>query len=180
MRKISASTIFEERIPPPAYSLVFLIQLSVFQLLLGALSAFTVHKSSIDLCRNRNAFVFRSRQKRTPRFSVDDGNTSNGPPIDLDLFDENIPICNQVVLVGRIGIVPEPRYLPDGKVVLNVGLAVKRQYNPYERKALNVNYGEEETDWFTLELWGKNAEFMAQYVTKGARVGVSGSLFIER
>lgn len=122
-----------------------------------------------------NALIFGAR-KRTQIRSTDDNNVGSN----IDLFDESIAICNQVILVGRIGLVPEPRYLPDGKVVLNVGLAVKRQYNSYERKALNVNYGEEETDWFTLELWGKNAEFMAQYVTKGARVGVSGSLFIER
>jgi single-strand DNA-binding protein len=178
MKKIiSASSIINF---PASFHPVFLIQLLVFQLLLGVLSAFTINKKSIDVGRNGNALVFRSTQ-RTPRFSgfTDDGNTS-GPPIEPDLFDESMPICNQVVLVGRIGMVPEPRYLPDGKVVLNVGLAVKRQYNSYERIALGVNYGEEETDWFTLQLWGKDAEFMAQYVTKGARVGVSGSLFIER
>mmetsp|Transcript_3635 Transcript_3635/g.5421 ORF Transcript_3635/g.5421 Transcript_3635/m.5421 type:complete len:267 (+) Transcript_3635:68-868(+) len=94
-------------------------------------------------------------------------------------WDENIEPLNQVVLVGRIGSNPEPKYLPDGKVVLNVSLAVKRQYNRLERKALKIKYGEEETDWFTLELWGQDAEFMSNYVTKGARIGVSGSLKID-
>jgi single-strand DNA-binding protein len=178
MKKIlSASTIINF---PASFHPVLLIQFLVFHLLLGVISAFTLNKKSIGVGRNGNALVFRSRQ-RTPSVSVsaDDGNTS-GPPIVPDLFDESMPICNQVVLVGRIGIVPEPRYLPDGKVVLKVGLAVKRQYNSYERIALGINYGEEETDWFTLEMWGKDAEFMAQYVTKGARVGISGSLLFDR
>jgi len=63
-----------------------------------------------------------------------------------------------------------------GNVVLNLRLAVKRKYHPLERKVRNIKSGEDETDWFNLELWGRDAEYAAKYVTKGARVGITGSL----
>jgi len=94
-------------------------------------------------------------------------------------FEDHIPQMNIVTLVGRVGATPDPRYFDDGKVVVNVGLAVKRKYHPLERKALNIKYGEEETDWFTLEIWGRDAEYASKFVTKGARVGVTGSLIID-
>lgn len=94
-------------------------------------------------------------------------------------FEEHLPKINSVTLVGRIGQNPEPRYFDDGKVVLRLGLAVKRKYHPLERQVKNIKYGEEETDWFNLELWGRDAEYAAKYVTKGARVGVTGSVNVD-
>ena len=91
-------------------------------------------------------------------------------------FEEHIPRMNSVTLVGRVGNDPEPRYFDDGKVVLNLSLAVKRKIHPLERKVRNIKYGEEGTDWYPLELWGRDAEFASKYVTKGARIGISGSL----
>lgn len=96
--------------------------------------------------------------------------------LSMEEFEEHIPKINTVTLVGRIGQDPEPRYFDDGKVVLRLGLAVKRKYHPLERQARNIRTGEEETDWFNLELWGRDAEYAGKYVTKGARVGVTGSL----
>ena len=100
-----------------------------------------------------------------------------------DLFDaENepfVPKINSVTLVGRVGQKPEPRYFGDNKVVLRLSLAVKRKYHPLERQARNIQSGEEETDWFNLELWGRDAEYASKYVTKGARIGVTGSLNVD-
>ena len=90
--------------------------------------------------------------------------------------EAHIPRLNIVTLVGRIGQTPVPKYFDDGKVVVSVSLAVKRKYHPLERKVKKIKYGEEETDWFNLELWGRDAEYAAKYVTKGARVGITGSL----
>lgn len=42
-----------------------------------------------------------------------------------------------------------------------------------QRKALGVVYGEEETDWFQLEMWNRDAEFAAKVCKKGGRVGVT-------
>jgi hypothetical protein len=84
-------------------------------------------------------------------------------------WDPSIPQFNRVVLTGRVGNDPEPRYFDDGQVVLNLSLACRRKYDQLERVALGIKSGEEETDWFGLEMWGRNAEFAAKYVTKGAR-----------
>mmetsp|Transcript_1765 Transcript_1765/g.2338 ORF Transcript_1765/g.2338 Transcript_1765/m.2338 type:complete len:304 (+) Transcript_1765:128-1039(+) len=100
----------------------------------------------------------------------------------LDLeepLDDFVPKINTVTLVGRIGQQPEPKYFDDNQVVLRLSLAVKRKYHPLERLALDIRNGEEETDWFNLELWGRDAEYAGKYVTKGARVGITGSLNID-
>lgn len=94
-------------------------------------------------------------------------------------FDEHLPKINTVTLVGRVGNDPEPRYFDDGKVVLNLSLAVKRKYHPLERKVRNIRSGEEETDWWPLELWGRDAEYVTNYVEKGTRFGVTGSLVMD-
>ena len=91
-------------------------------------------------------------------------------------FDEHLPKINTVTLVGRVGNAPEPRYFDDGKVVLNLSLAVKRKYHSLERKVRNIRSGEEETDWFPLEFWGRDAEYVTNYVEKGSRLGITGSL----
>uniref|UniRef100_A0A7R9W4H7 Single-stranded DNA-binding protein n=1 Tax=Pseudictyota dubia TaxID=2749911 RepID=A0A7R9W4H7_9STRA len=94
-------------------------------------------------------------------------------------FEDHIPRLNIVTLSGRVGNDPEPRYFDDGKVVLNLSLAVQRKYHPLERKVRNIKYGEEETDWFPLELWGRDAEFASNFVDKGARIGITGSLMMD-
>mmetsp|Transcript_7143 Transcript_7143/g.15394 ORF Transcript_7143/g.15394 Transcript_7143/m.15394 type:complete len:312 (+) Transcript_7143:85-1020(+) len=94
-------------------------------------------------------------------------------------FDEYVPKLNSVTLVGRTGNNPEPRYFDDGKVVLNLPLAVRRKYHPLERKVRNLSYQDDETDWFPLEFWGRDAEYVTKYVEKGTRIGVTGVLAMD-
>ena len=94
-------------------------------------------------------------------------------------FDEHLPQINAVTLVGRVGGDPEPRYFDDGKVVLNLSLAVRRKYHPLERKVRGIRSGEEETDWFPLEFWGRDAEYVTNFVEKGTRLGITGSLVMD-
>ncbi|KAL3800761.1 hypothetical protein ACHAW5_002475 [Stephanodiscus triporus] len=94
-------------------------------------------------------------------------------------FDEHLPQINSVTLVGRVGNDPEPRYFDDGKVVLNLSLAVRRKYHPLERKVREIRSGEEETDWFPLEFWGRDAEYVTNFVEKGTRLGITGSLVMD-
>mmetsp|Transcript_22412 Transcript_22412/g.48518 ORF Transcript_22412/g.48518 Transcript_22412/m.48518 type:complete len:256 (-) Transcript_22412:1285-2052(-) len=112
-----------------------------------------------------------------------DESIASEPTIDPDAaageFEEHIPRLNSVTLSGRAGSDPEPRYFDDGKVVLNLSLACKRKYHPLERKVRNIKYGEEETDWWSLELWGRDAEYASRFVTKGARIGVTGSVIMD-
>ena len=86
---------------------------------------------------------------------------------------------NTVHLTGRLGNDPEPRYFDDGKVVVNLSLACRRKYHGMERKLRKIQSGEEETDWYGLEIWGQTAEFVSKYVDKGTRVGVIGQLQID-
>lgn len=118
-------------------------------------------------------------------YSFDNTDTSLQTPtemysmLSIEEFEEHVPKINCVTLVGRVGQNPEPRYFDDGKVVLRLGLAVKRKYHPLERKIRDLKYGEEETDWYNLEFWGRDAEYAGKYVTKGARVGITGTLNID-
>lgn len=95
-------------------------------------------------------------------------------------WDETVARFNTVHLCGRIGGEPAARYLDNGQVVVNLSLAVQRKYHGLERKHLNIAYGQEETDWFGLEIWGQKAEFVSKYVDRGMRVCVIGTLQIDQ
>ncbi len=75
---------------------------------------------------------------------------------------------NSVTLVGRAGRDPEVRYFESGSVVANLTIAVNRRNR------------EDEPDWFNLEIWGKQAQVVADYVKKGSLVGVIGSYKLDR
>ena len=75
---------------------------------------------------------------------------------------------NSVTLVGRAGRDPEVRYFESGSVVANLTLAVNRRNRT------------DEPDWFNLEIWGKQAQVVADYVKKGSLIGVIGSFKLDR
>ena len=75
---------------------------------------------------------------------------------------------NVVALVGRIGNDPEMRYTPSGLAITKFRLGITRQ-----RKSES---GEQETDWLDIVTFGKTAEFVSQYLDKGAHVGVTGRI----
>ena len=68
-------------------------------------------------------------------------------------WDEKIARFNTIQLTGRVGNAPEARYFDDGKVVVNLSLASRRKYHGMDRKLNNIKMGEEETDWYGLEIW---------------------------
>jgi single-strand DNA-binding protein len=76
-------------------------------------------------------------------------------------------MLNSVVLVGRAGNRPDLRYFESGKVQAIFPLAVDR---PRRRDAEPV------TDWFQIELWGRQGEIASEYVRKGSLVGIEGRL----
>ena len=78
-------------------------------------------------------------------------------------------MLNSVVLVGHVGKDPQVRYYDSGKVQAVFSLAVDRPVRRGEG-------GEGVTDWFSIELWGKQAELAGSYVRKGSLVGVEGRL----
>ena len=75
---------------------------------------------------------------------------------------------NRVVLVGRLVRDPDVRALNDGKTVSKFTVAVDRRF-----KKKN---GEKEADFIPVVVFGKPAEFVAEYVKKGNMVSVAGRI----
>ena len=71
---------------------------------------------------------------------------------------------NHIVLVGRAGRDPEIRYFESGKVVTTFSMAVNRPMK------------DAQTDWFDIEIWGKQAEIAGEYVKKGSLIGIEGRI----
>jgi len=76
---------------------------------------------------------------------------------------------NKVMLIGNLGKDPEMRYTANGNAVTNFTMAVSRSFGSQEGRR-------EETEWFTIVVWNKLAEFVGQYALKGRKVFVEGRL----
>ena len=75
---------------------------------------------------------------------------------------------NKAVIVGRLVRDPDVRALSDGKTVSKFTVAVDRRFK-------NKN-GEKEADFIPVVVFGKPAEFVAEYVKKGNMVSVAGRI----
>ena len=73
---------------------------------------------------------------------------------------------NRVELLGRVGGDPEMRQSQGGTPITQFRMAT-------DRRRQN---GETEADWHSVVCWGRQAEAVAEYVRKGNRLYVSGSL----
>lgn len=78
---------------------------------------------------------------------------------------------NKVILVGNIGQDPETRYLPSGGAVTNATLATSESW-----KDKNTGENQERTEWHRIVFYNKLAEIVAEYVKKGSKLYVEGSL----
>jgi len=78
-------------------------------------------------------------------------------------------MANHVVIVGRLGQDPEIKYFESGSVKARFSLAVDRGFSK-ENKI---------TDWFTVEVWGKKAEFVGEWIKKGALISVTGQIQVD-
>lgn len=76
----------------------------------------------------------------------------------------------KVIVVGYLGGDPEMRYMPDGSAVTNFSLASSRRYS--DRSGQPVD----ETTWFRVSVWGRQAETANQYLSKGRMVLIEGRL----
>jgi single-strand DNA-binding protein len=62
------------------------------------------------------------------------------------------------------------RYTPGGQAVTNFSVATSRKYTGSDGQLVN------ETIWFRISAWGKQAETCNQFLRKGSRVLVEGRL----
>ena len=77
---------------------------------------------------------------------------------------------NQCNFIGRASRDPETRFTGNGQAVTNLTIACGEKF-----KNKNGEY-EERTEWVPLVFWGKLAEIVAEYVTKGKEIYVSGRM----
>lgn len=72
---------------------------------------------------------------------------------------------NSVCLIGRLTKDIELNKTPTGKTVTRFNLAVRRT--------------KDVTDFISCEAWGKTAEFLEQYTSKGIQIGINGSIQVD-
>ena len=77
---------------------------------------------------------------------------------------------NKVQLIGNLGSNPEIKTLDGGKKLAKFSIATDESYR-------NAN-GEKvkETQWHNLVAWGKVAEIVEKYLSKGSEVAIEGKL----
>jgi single-strand DNA-binding protein len=77
---------------------------------------------------------------------------------------------NKIMLIGNVGTDPEMRYTPSGNPVTSFRMATNRRYTT------SAGETRDETEWFRIVVFGKQAESCNQFLTKGKQVYVEGRL----
>ena len=77
-------------------------------------------------------------------------------------------MINNVVLVGRLTRDPELRYTPSNVAVATFSLAVNRNFKNQA--------GDREADFISCIMWRQQAENFANWLKKGALVGITGRI----
>jgi single-strand DNA-binding protein len=77
---------------------------------------------------------------------------------------------NKVILVGNLGRDAELRYTPAGAAVATLSMATTETWND------KAGQRQERTEWHRVVLWGKSAESLNEYLTKGKQIYVEGRL----
>ncbi len=77
----------------------------------------------------------------------------------------------KLLIVGNLGNDPEMRYMPDGTAVTSFSVATNRSWTDSQ-----TGQPVKETTWFRVSVWGRQAESVNQYLSKGRQVLVEGRL----
>jgi single-strand DNA-binding protein len=77
---------------------------------------------------------------------------------------------NKVILVGNLGANPEMRFTQGGQSVANLRLATTERWTDKNGQK------QEATEWHRVVVWGKQAEIVGQYLTKGRQVYIEGRI----
>lgn len=78
---------------------------------------------------------------------------------------------NKVQIIGNLGRDPETRYMPSGDAMTTLAIATSETW-----KDKNTGEKKEATEWHRITFFGKLAEIAGQYLKKGSKVYVEGSL----
>jgi single-strand DNA-binding protein len=77
---------------------------------------------------------------------------------------------NRVQLIGRVGQDPEVKTLEGGKKLAHITIATSDVYIKENGDKV------EQTEWHRITAWGKTAEILEKFVTKGREIGIEGKL----
>jgi single-strand DNA-binding protein len=77
---------------------------------------------------------------------------------------------NKAILIGRLGKDPELRYTPSGKAVTSFSLATTERWTGADGQR------NESTTWHNIIAWGKQAELLKEYLSKGREVYIEGRI----
>lgn len=78
---------------------------------------------------------------------------------------------NKVILIGNLGQDPETKSLPSGSAVTNIRLATTENW-----KDKQTGEKKEATEWHSVVFFDRMAEIAGQYLKKGSKVYIEGSL----
>jgi single-strand DNA-binding protein len=77
---------------------------------------------------------------------------------------------NKAILVGNLGRDAEVRFTPSGQAVASFSIATTENWTSKDGEK------KEQTEWHRIVLWGKSAETLQPYLTKGKQIYVEGRL----
>ena len=77
---------------------------------------------------------------------------------------------NKVILIGNLGKDPEVKYTPQGTPVAKFSLATNERFKDKDGNWLD------RTEWHNITAWARTAEIVGEYVKKGSKVYIEGSL----
>ncbi|MBC8330821.1 MAG: single-stranded DNA-binding protein [Anaerolineae bacterium] len=80
----------------------------------------------------------------------------------------------KIIIVGNLGNDPEMRYTPSGQAVTNFSVATNNRYTGKDGQRVD------ETIWFRVSAWGRQAETCNQYLKRGRKVLVEGRMTADR
>lgn len=78
---------------------------------------------------------------------------------------------NKVILIGNLGGDPEVRYMPSGGAVTNITVATSESW-----KDKQSGEAQERTEWHRVVFFNRLAEIAGEYLRKGSKVYIEGSL----
>lgn len=78
---------------------------------------------------------------------------------------------NKVILIGNLGADPEVRYMPNGGAVTTIRIATTEAW-----KDKNTGQPQERTEWHRVVFYQRLAEIAGEYLKKGSKVYLEGSL----
>lgn len=78
---------------------------------------------------------------------------------------------NKVILIGNLGADPEVRYTPNGNAIANATLATSTTWRDKQSGEL-----QDRTEWHRIVFFNRLAEIVGEYLHKGSKVYIEGSL----